>query len=62
MSGGVDIPLNFNPYLIPEIEPEFYPLCKYCGTEHGMGVKDTNTGIITAMDVCYDCFWKEKQK
>lgn len=53
-----EIPENFNPYLIPEIEPDFYPPCKYCGKEHGHGIKDTKTGVIEALDVCPECFWK----
>jgi hypothetical protein len=35
-----------------------YPPCRKCGSAHGMGVKDTKTGEITPMDVCYKCLWE----
>lgn len=34
-----------------------YPPCKKCGKSHGMGIEEMNTGIITPIDVCYDCRW-----
>ena len=34
-----------------------YPPCKYCGATHGMGFEDTETGVITPIDVCKDCLF-----
>ena len=38
-----------------------YPLCKYCGASHGMGIETIETGEITPIDICKDCLfgdWK----
>jgi len=35
-----------------------YPPCKKCGKAHGMGVEDTSTGIVTPLDICKECMFK----
>lgn len=42
-----------------EFENVFYPPCKYCGHEHGMGIEDMSTGIIKPIDICYPCLWHD---
>lgn len=32
-----------------------YPPCKKCGASHKMVVKNSKTGSIAPMDVCYNC-------
>jgi hypothetical protein len=34
-----------------------YPPCKYCGNNHGMGVKNTDTGEIKPIDICAHCLF-----
>lgn len=35
-----------------------YPPCRKCGKSHGMGVEEMSTGIITPIDLCYECLWE----
>lgn len=35
-----------------------YPPCKTCGTKHGMGMENMQTGEITPIDVCKTCLFR----
>ncbi len=35
-----------------------YPPCKKCGANHGMGIEDMQTGVITPIDTCRDCLFE----
>lgn len=35
-----------------------YPPCKKCGSSHGMGIEERDTGVITPIDLCYECLFE----
>jgi hypothetical protein len=35
-----------------------YPICRKCGSSHGIGMKNVQTGEIELLDICSTCLWE----